>query len=292
MDFSTFDINLLRENPHSILELGDGVIGQVVERFGYELPTDLQTALDLSGLVRAIGPNKVLQENIEFVQGVLGTKAMDITADWLEMSGCMKSLNRAFASATAPRPGYFDAAIITGGVARWQLRRRKVMESIDPDKVGQIWLPMGVREMKLSEHALVGITATRNNAPATEAQFAREHIAWPLTDFFDAVEVHQIDSTNGDEILRAFFQKHPELTSCRLLVIGNAPNTVQAAAQVRLAARSVNPLFDIEADQLTMRGDTFPIGSYGEPASSHQNPISGLTQLVRLAAILLKVAQA
>lgn len=291
MDFSTFDINKLRENPHAILELGDGVIAQVAERFNYELPVDPQTPLDLSGLVRAIGPNKLLQENIEFVHGVLGPKAMDITADWLEMSGCMKALNRSFASPDARRPGYFDAAIITGGVARWQLRRRKVVQSIDPDKIGEIWLPMGVREMKHSEHALVSVTTTRTGTPATEAQFAREHIAFPLNDFFDTVQVHQVASTNGDEILRAFFQAYPELTSKNLLVIGNAPNTVQAAAQVRLAARSVNPYFDVEACQLTMRGDTFPIGRFGEPASTHQNPISGLTQLVRLAALLLKSAQ-
>jgi hypothetical protein len=293
-DFSTYDINELRANPRMIIdELGGGVIGKIAERFGYELPVDVQPH-DLYEFVAAIGPSKVLQENIEHIEKLLGFRAMDIAGDWLDESGCMKELNRPFAGPHHPRYRHYDAAIITGGVARWMLRRLGVMESIDPTTIGRVWLPVGIRNMKLSEHALVGVSATRRYGPeattVTEEEFMRDHITGPLNDFFRA-ETYPVDSTNGDKILEAFFSKHPELTGKRLLVIGNAPNTVQATSQVYLAARKVNPSFNVEGDQLAMRGDTFPIGRYGEPASTHQNPISGITQLVRLAALLAKVAQ-
>jgi hypothetical protein len=292
MDFCDYDLTFLKATPSRIYQLGGGVLIEMADRFAYELNAE-PTEQTLFGLVGAVGPHKELQRNIEHAQEVLGSDAVDVCADWLERSGVMNAVAGAFsAPATTAVPSTIDAVVWSGGVANWQLRRRNLTERLDPTTVGRVVLPMGSRLMGAGEHPLVATYTSRRERQPTEYQFCCNFVKPVLQQAgFRSVEVISADSGNGDAVCEFVFRHFPELLDGIVLTIGNAPNTIQGAGQLRDAARRVEG-FDENGDQLFMMGDFFPVARHGEDKSTHQNPLSGIGQIARNAAFLLKAIAA
>lgn len=288
--FETFDLQ------NNVTDLSHGLLLEMAEALRFDIGEnpDQQKLYEFAG---HIGPAKELQDNIAIVQKILGSDrdATSIAADWLERSGMMQPLDRPFVEPGIDRPEKIDTVMFSGGVANWILRRTSVVEWLNPENVGQVIIPAGERQMGNGEHQLVA-TLNRymleqhggNASPITETEFAYAIAADRLeTAGFD-VDLHHFASSNGDEILSDTFAKRPELLSGNILIAGNAPNAIQAAGQIRLAALKADKTFDSNGDQLFMLSDSVPIARRGEGKNTHQNPFSALGQIARNAQIIVR----
>jgi hypothetical protein len=249
---------------------------------------------NLGQLVGLLGPAKELQQNIKLVEQALGEGAPDQIADWVEESGIMAPVERGFMTPRTVAEGEgADRPVLYfgGGVANWQLRRVGVAERFDPAVVSRIVLGFGTREMKPGEHQLVATYANRHEGKLpTEAAFAHEFIVPRLSLAGFKVEVPEIDSNNGDTILDALVEQDPSLLDEHIIVVANAPNAIQAAGQLRIAARKVDSSFDSTGEQLSVVSDSFPLARHGEAPKTHQNPKTALAQLARNALFLARNA--
>ena len=129
------------ERNFSSYELGDNVYGlanglliDIAEKAEYELG-NAPTEARLKGLIEVLGPEKELQKNIELVKSNLGNAANETIANWVDRSGILAPLDRNFVI-NVQGPEEVDSVVMTGGVARWMLRREAVVRSLDPEKVG------------------------------------------------------------------------------------------------------------------------------------------------------------
>lgn len=242
---------------------------------------------DLKALVGKVGPDKELQQNISAVRETLGPDAREQIAEWVERSGILYPVERSFKT-TEPMPKKTDAVVWGGGVANWMLRRATVTERFDPDNVGRIYLPLGNRPVKAGEHQLAGTYEKQRGRLPKEHEFVRTYILDRLvTAGFDPKpKVIPVASGVGDKVLDALFEREPQLLDGTITVVANAPNAIQAAGQLRLAALRVDPSFDSTGEQLFVASDSVPLARRGEAAKTHQNPETALGQLVRNALFL------
>lgn len=288
-DFSNYELSSMHAS--GAYELSDGLIPEMAEATGFPL-SEVPNDDELRSFIGHIGPAKTLQDNIERAQSLLGSQsdATTIAADWVDRSGVLKSVDRTFRDNT-PAPARVGSAIISGGVARWMLRRRNAAESIDPEMVGTLYVPVGNRPMGEGEHQLVkNFMRQHDGRVPTEAEFANAFVAGGLSLIGFNVKVFPVDDGNGDRVLDAFLNEYPEVLASDVRVIGNAPSVVQSAAQFREAAQRVDDSFDTIGAQLYMVGDTIPVARNGEGAATHQNPITALGQIARNAAFLNRAA--
>ena len=291
MDFSNYNLATLKRTPDGVYGLAGGLIREIAEAFSFELP-DVPTEQSLFGLVGAVGPHKTLQDNIQHVQDVLGANAVVTTANWLDASGVMLATSGAFSAPGTPLPDRIDAVVWTGGVANWQLRRRNLTERLNPETVGEVILVMGNRLMAASEHPLVATFIKRAGRQPTEYEFCEDYIVHVLEAADFSVTLQPIESQNGDDVCETAFRQNSDLLDGTVLTVGNAPNLIQGAGQLRAAAQKVDPSFDQNGDQLFMTGDFFPIARKDEPKDTHQNPLSGIGQIARNAAFIQKAIAA
>ncbi len=283
-NFNTYELG------DNVYQLANGLLQEITEVAGYDISTD-PTESELRGLVAKLGPDKELQQNISTVETVLGKNSDEIITGWIERSGMMLPLDRRF-SLNQPSPEFVDSAVFSGGVANWMLRRGEVLKRLDPEKVGEVVLSMGNRKMGLGEHQLVTTWAKSHDGQRpTEAEFAREYIVGSLALSGFQTEIFAVDSGNGDEVLDVLFSERPALVDKAIAVIGNAPNAIQAAGQLRLAGRRAHSKFDDEGEQVSMLSDSFPIANHGELPAFAQNPKTALGQLARNALILFNNQQ-
>lgn len=282
MDFANYELTA----DLDVHDLAGGLIRTVATAAGYEL-SETPDAANLGLLIGRVGPDKELQQNIGTVREALGGQATGLIADWIELSGIMQPVERSFMHDT-PLPEETDALIWGGGVVNWMLRRAAVAQRFDPERVGRIYLPMGNRVTKPSEHQLVATHARKHGRAPKEYEFARAYLLGGLTlaGFEPKPKVVPVATGDGDAVLRTFFGREPQLLDGTITVAANAPNAIQAAGQLRVAARSVDPHFDSGGDQLFMASDSFPLARHGEPAKTNQNPETALGQLVRNALFL------
>lgn len=86
----------------------------------------------LGGLIRVVGPAKLLQENIAGVQAALGTTedAVSLAKDWVNRSGLLLPVDRSFVNPNVVIGSELGTAVITGGVRNWMMRRSLLLESI------------------------------------------------------------------------------------------------------------------------------------------------------------------
>jgi len=292
MDFSDYDLAVLKDDPSMLYSMADGLLREMAAAFNYN-PLVSPTEEDLSSLVHEIGPHKELQKNIQHVKDVLGgpDTARQICIKWMERSGVLKALSGSFVNPGAGMPEgiSFDAVIIRDGVANWMLRRLMLALRLDPKTVNRVVLAMGDRLMGSVEHQLVASFIERTGAGPFVGEFAEIFMvpALKAAGFTHIVNPPWLTS-DGDEVCDAVFGNLPELLRGTVLVVGNAPNTIQAAGQLRAAARRVDPSFDADDPQLFMMGDFFPLAYNDEPSATHQNPISGIGQIVRNALFLYR----
>lgn len=281
-DFSTYELG---QNPY---DLADGILREIAAATGYTLgeqPTDTE----LSGLISHLGPTKTLQDNITLVQEELGSgiDATTVVADWIERSGVLIPLQRAFAD-NEPTPNEFDAVVWSGGVANWILRRTAITERLDPERVGTVTIVAGNRQMREAEHQLVINYARKEGKLPSEADFISAYILGRLgLAGFDS-SLLRVDSGNGDQILDELFAVHRSLLDKSVVVPSNAPNAIQAAGQLRLAAKRAYVTFDNTHNQVYMMSDSVPVARRGEGTATHQNPFSALGQIARNALFLHK----
>lgn len=292
MDFSNYDLAALKARPEGVYDLGDGILREIARAFGYDLGSR-PSEQTLFGLVGAVGPHKTLQDNIQHVKDVLGSDAVNISANWMDWSGCMQAASGAFvAPGNQPIPDRINAIVWTGGVANWQLRRRNLTERINPATVDKVVLAMGSREMGPDEHALVATFIRQEDRKPTEFEFGEIFVVPVLENAGFSVTLHRVESQSGDEVCEAIFRQNPDLIQGTVLTVGNAPNLIQGTGQLRAAAQRVDPEFDRDGNQLFMIGDYFPVAHKGESKDTHQNPLSGLGQIARNAAFLQKAIEA
>ena len=274
-DFSSYEL------ADDTRELADGLLQEIAQIAQVDL-YDVAPEKAMARMIGALGPDKELQKNIGRVRELLGEDSTERMADWVDRSGILKPIDRLFVR-NEKSPSYVDTVVFTGGVGNWILRRESLLERMDPDAIGRAWLPMGNRVMKPGEHQLVTTWARRHNgAFPTEAQFAQDFVV-PVMRIrgIEQADVFPVEDDNGDNILDTFLEFHKSVLDGTIKVVANAPNTIQAAGQLRWAAVRADETFDRNGDQLSMVSDTIQVAREGESTATHQNPASALGQLAR-----------
>lgn len=260
-------------NPRqdSVYDIGGGVVPEMAEVFGHDLSPKPDVE-NLGELIGKIGPAKTLQDNIGQVQEVLGTgdSAVEIAAGWVERSGLLTPVERHYMHENIEVPEAFDAAIITGGVRNWMVRRANVLqEAFEAGKqANEILLVGGNRVMNTSEGDDVA-------EGMTEADYLEAIVKPMLSGLGSAalVEVVSVDSNVGDEVMQAAADA---TDAQKILVASNAGAWVQNAGQFRRAMLKRNGMVAVYA-----KSDSFPVALHGEPPKTHQNPFTALGQIAR-----------
>ena len=293
-NFQTYDLLDLADNPRGVYDLANELLPEMAEAMGYDLGETPNTEI-LQGLIGHIGPAKTLQDNIGLVQERLGTSAdaVTIAADWAERSGCLDKTSRGFM-----HPGVdlskigFGAVVFNTGVGRWQERRAKQVIELKESgvKFQKAIIFAGNRAMAETEHPEVAEMAKAHGHPPTESDFASTYITDILSANDISADVVVIESANGDEVFREGIKKKGFLYDWSILAVGNAPSTIQVAAQYRKAACSLDldddSRFDATGRQLYMAGDSIAVARQGESPATHQNPFTALGQIARNALML------
>lgn len=287
-NFENYILDELREDPRGVYGLADGLVPEMALVTGYEL-SDVPNTEELSRFIAHIGPAKTLQDNIARVREVLGTDsdATDVAASWVERSGVMEPVRRSFAGGVEV-PNTFDSMVITSGVANWMLRRVSTAEREDADSVGRTVVIAGNRQMGEGEHQLVRRYAKEHGSLPTEADFARTFLLGRLTLVGFKTEIIDPETSNGDQAIAEALQQNQDILDGTVLVVSNAPNTVQAGGQLRQGARQLSQDFDIEGSQVFIVSDSFPVARKGQAPATHQNPFTALGQIARNALLLHK----
>ena len=279
-DFSNY------QSGEALYGLADNLLPEIADSIGFSLAERPEVS-NISELISVVGPDKELQKNISVVREVLGEDAKDQIADWIERSGIMYPVERGLVSPVAV-PDSVDTVIINGGVANWMLRRTAVVQRLDPEKVGQVVLPIGNRTMANVEHQLVASYEKKFGQRPTESQFAERYLLGSLALMgFDA-QLIAVESGRGNEVLDALVATNPSTLDGTVVVASNAPNAIQAAGELRLAGQRSRANFDSAGEQVFMVSDSFPVARHGEAAKTHQNPETALGQLFRNAYFLVK----
>jgi hypothetical protein len=285
--YATYDLTEMPEN--GVYGLSGGLLPEMARALGYKLG-DQPTEDALRGFIGHVGPAKFLQDNIALVQALLGTTrdATAIAADWADRSKSLTTHHRSFVNPELQTPDEVNSAIITGGVARWMLRRanRLVEHLAAGNRVEEIILAAGSRTMKASEHPLVAAYIAGNGEGPKESDFMKDVIApqlrFAVKKYDVAVRVVAVDSESGSEVMdRAAFVADLGRRNRTAVVISNAPAGVQNAAQLREAGRGINPAFDRNGDQLFVLTDSIEVARHGEGPATHQNPFTALGQIAR-----------
>ncbi len=282
------------ELTDDVYELGGGVLHEMAHAAEHEL-SDEPDVDNLGSLIGAIGPAKELQANIGRVQEVLGTdkNALELARGWVTRTGLLTPVENDFPR-SHDSEGYGDIRIvvITGGVRNWMARRaiRLAQLSGGSDHIETTLLVAGNREMKPAEGPDV-------REGMTEADYMQEAIRPQLGNIGVSSEVIHVDSTVGDDVMRAAAEATANAYDFSdgangVAIVSNAGAWVQNAGQYRRAMRAVIPSFDDTYAQLLVVSDGFKLGETGtEPTSTHQNPFTALGQIVRNAQELVRHQQ-
>lgn len=288
-DFSNYEVSKIIESSEGIYGLANNLLPEMAEALGYDLG-ERSAEESLKGFIKHIGPAKELQDNIALVQQRLGTNedAVTIAADWVDRSGLLTPVARAFRDNTELDMSKIDRVVMTGGVANWMIRRGMLIERILPEV--PIDIVVGNRQMKEVEHPIVGhLMRNKGEDRITESEFALNYLEPRLGVLgLQAVTV-TAETANGNEVFAELFSQYETCAQDdTILVVGNAPSFIQSAGQLRSVARDVNPNFDPldNEPQLYMISDTIPVARNGEGTATHQNPYSALGQIARSASYI------
>jgi hypothetical protein len=283
-DFSNYQLG---DNPY---ELAAGLLPDMARALDYDLGV-VPSEDALSNFIGHIGPAKELQQNIGLVQERLASDddALTLAANWTERSGIVSPIHRSFKSTEVAVPSEFDTAVITGGVARWMLRRAaqlRDLSDVSELRFGEVLVGAGIREMKESEHSTVARLAELNGRLPTEADFAEEVIVPHLQAAGLRARAVRFDTRVGDEVVKDLANTIQNRAT--VLVAANAPAALQTAGQLRVAMRDIRPDFDTQGEQLFVSSDAIPVARHGESAATHQNPYTALGQIARNALFLYR----
>ncbi len=243
-DFNNF---YLRDDP---LQLANGLMPEIADAFDLDLTAQSHED-SLGALVGLLGTNKVLRNN-EQVTALTGPQM----ADFLDRSGVQLALNRNLwtpdSSIQDVKP---DAVIITGAVANWQDRTAKlVIGQIDPS-VRIHYATSGRQMSSASELANPNVQhlIADLGEPPTESLYAARVLIPQLIDARFSVTAHQYANVTGDQLAEKLFADNPELVDQALVIARVANAGIQAAIQMRTAARKIRPSI---RQQLVLRFQT------------------------------------
>ncbi len=265
-------------NPaeHAVYEIGGDVLPQMAEVFGHTLKNDPDVD-NLGELIDLIGPAKELQQNIERVQQRIGVSedSVDLARGWIERSGLLTPVERSFLDPEdASRRDDQLVGIITGGARNWMQRRAELALKLAEEGVNfkKIILAAGNREMRQGE----GQDVARG---MTEIEYMNLVLANKLHGrASDVVQILAVDSELGDDVGRRVASSVDE-SDDEPLVISNAGVWVQNAGQISRGFRDKLGV-PVQKDVYVV-SDEFPLGTGAETASTHQNPFSALSLIVR-----------
>jgi hypothetical protein len=256
-----------------------GVAWEIAGAFDY-FPTTVPNVENLGGLIAVTSPEKELQKNIEFIRQTLsqpGHDPIEISRDWAIRTGLLNQVDRYYAGENAPE-GDLDLALVSGGVRNWiQRRTDRLIELTKTRNINSVLLASGNRKMNKVEGPDV-------EEGMTEADYMEQIIVPKLGEAGLSSELLKVQSGSGNEVMAATADKVKDLinlSSGKIVVVGNAGNWVQNAGQFRRAIKSVDSTFDVDGNQLEVVSDSFPLGTGVEPTTTHQNPLSAVGQIVR-----------
>jgi hypothetical protein len=291
-NFADYELDRIARDTRGVYGLAEGLIPEIARVTGFSPDYRFPTEGDLRGLIGHVAPNKLLATNVDQTTSVIEHPDPEaLAADWAERSGALEPMERSFADPNVAVPEVVNVALVAGGVARFICRRANSLGRYVNRRdrtVERAVFAFGSREMDDQEHEdVIGLRRMLHRQP-TEADFGK-HIIVPELHQATGVDAQllAVHSSIGDEVMRAAIDAHPVLVTGRTLVVGNAPSVVQTAGQFRRAARlSRGPNYDANGGQVTMLADGIPVARNGEGPETHQNPITFVGQVARLALAL------
>jgi hypothetical protein len=268
---------------NGVYGLSDKLLHEMANALAYGELGELPTEQALRGFIRHVGPAKLLQDNIDLVRARLRTHrdAVRIAADWTDRSGVLMPMDGSFLN-PGQRASEETDVIITGGVCRWELRRMEelIRQIANGRPIGRVFLVAGSREMAASEHDLVAAYRVRHDDGPTESDVMEGVIA-PWLKFIGLdVKVVAVPSGVGNEVM-AHAALAADVVNRTVTVVSNAPAGIQNAAQLRAAARAIDPGYDRNGDQLFVLSAGINVARQGEGPEMHQNPFTALGQIAR-----------
>lgn len=289
-NFSTF------EPGDSVTALGNGVIGDMAEFAGIELPSGHGELVDSLGrLVSVFGKNKVLRDNAPL------DLPLETAYDWAQRSGISRKLNRTLWSPGQPAVA-LDAVVATGGVANWQDRTADLLvkhaiakDGILPDA----FIVTGNRKMQSATEATnanVVAYADHFGTSPTETEYADAFVVPALRAAGYSVSHHAYEETDGSKIAFDFARNNRDLwyPEVKIGFARVATAGIQLAMQFRLAAQQTQrfEVFDTDQDhpQAVVMTDEIPLAQdslqLADPLR-HQSPYTALRQAAVTAKLLL-----
>lgn len=279
-DFTNYHLGDIRDNPIRLNQMCDGLLPEIASCVNFSELNALvsqPTFALLKQLVAEAAPNKLLRAN-DNVAGV----DQETLVDWVEVSGLMAPINRNVYSPHIPVPETFDITMFNAGTANWIMRR--LFLGLRLDSRTPLLAIGGGRTMGMNEHEAVQTFFREYDQCPTEGVFINDFVMPTLRVFrFTEANSFLSPATDGDELWDQVFARHPQYLGGTIRIIGNAPNVVQAAGQLRRAARrATNSSFDKYGDQLFMTCDPFQVGPVGdELPAQYQGAASAVGQILR-----------
>ena len=269
IDFLPIDL----DSRIKIKQIGGGVIPEMAEAFG--VTDDIETLDGLDRLIKAVGPNKKLQENIDHARTVLGPNAIDTARDWVQRTGLLMPTKRSFMSPDVKFPDEFDVAVITGGTENVMQRRAEALMPY-AGRVGRVLLLGGNTQITLNDGSTI-----------KESDYMVETLREKLVrGGFYNMTIFRVDSGKGTEVLEAGTKVIKETDT--VLEAINPGNVLQLGSLLRRALREVHPSFDNQGHSLFVVSGELELGTGVEPSSTHQNPLSALGMIARNAKQVLR----
>ncbi|CAN5381829.1 hypothetical protein BH09PAT4_BH09PAT4_07820 [soil metagenome] len=279
-DFSSFELG------DNVYELADGIVPEIAEQLQVPIGPEPSSA-DLQEIMKKVGTNKVLRAN-EPVTAI----DRDAMVDMVERSGIQLPLQRSLWTPRHAADGFrrlrgkgAGVRLALGGVANWQDRVANKLEH-DYTRI-PLHLLGGQRVMdtatEVSNPNVKEVHSKFGRYP-TEAEYAAS-VVLPRLVKNTNVLASSFDTTDGDEILKQFFDKNPQLLEKRISVVRVANAGVVMALQVRAVARTLNPDFDSNPrnPQLFVETDMLPVARTAKEDATpvnYQKAATALRQVV------------
>ena len=252
-----------------VMQIGGGILPEMVERANVALSTE-PTVEEMGELIGVYAPNKLLQDNISGTVGIFHSReeALTTTRDWAIRSRLLDPFIGAYMNPSLAVPDHFDTAVITGGVANWELRRLSSLGTCGKG-IGRIILAGSARIMSVVE-------SNKVRPGMTEIDFLTQYGQEMLGTKDAKLVIHTTDSTNGEDVATEVAQKY-YLGGDTTILFSNAGAWMQNAGQLQRAIRAAGsnrPLF--------VWSDGFKLGVDGtEDKATFQNPLTTPGMILR-----------
>lgn len=287
LTFANFD--MLGAQRSDIYDIGaggpwPGVIRELAHVFGHDL-TPEPDADNLGRLIEKVGPETELQQNVAYVQDILGSEpaAMALAREWVRRSGLLRQVRRSFMSPGIELPRRNGMAVIFGG-------SRPSMDAC-------VQTLQKLREQGYS----FGLNLfAGGNRPITVQENAEQFLHGKAEyDYLDMLSktlgsttmILAVDSSIGEAVtervassinLEMYVRRSTQQGS--VVAISSAGAWVQRAGQLRRTMGRLFPQrnFDEQGGQLFVATDATELGVTGdEPLPPFMNPFRALGQIVR-----------